>query len=51
MRYADPGPDHHERQRDVRRQIAHHAGKPGSLGFQVTLCRIPVPDRPGTTTA
>jgi transposase len=51
MRYADLGPDYYERQRDVRRQIAHHVGKLGSLGFEVTLCRIPVPDGPGTTTA
>jgi transposase len=51
MRYADLGPDYYERQRDVRRQIAHHVGKLGSLGFEVTLCRIPVPDGPDTTTA
>jgi len=41
MRYEDPGPDHHDRQRDTRRQIARHAGKLGSPGFEVTLCRIP----------
>ena len=29
MRYHDPGPDYHDRQRDVRRQITHHAGKLG----------------------
>ena len=44
MRYQDLGPDYYERQRDVRRQIAHHVGKLGSLGFEVTLCRIPEPD-------
>jgi hypothetical protein len=30
MRHAEPGPDYYERQRDVRRQIAHHVGKLGS---------------------
>jgi len=44
MRYADLGPDYYERRRDVRRQIAHHVGKLGALGFEVTLCRIPEPD-------
>ena len=48
MRYEDLGPDYYERQRDVRRQIAHHVGKLGSLGFEVTLCRIPAPDPDGT---
>ena len=44
MRYQDLGPDYYERQRDIRRQIAHHVGKLGSLGFEVTLCRIPEPE-------
>ena len=44
MRYQDLGPDYYERQRDIRRQIAHHVGKLGALGFEVTLCRIPEPD-------
>jgi transposase len=44
MRYQDLGPDYYERQRNVRRQVAHHVGKLGSLGFEVTLCRIPEPD-------
>ena len=44
MRYEDLGPDYYERQRDVRRQIAHHVGKLGALGFEVTLARIPDPD-------
>ncbi|HEY2016265.1 MAG TPA: transposase, partial [Bryobacteraceae bacterium] len=43
MRSAGLGPDYYERQRDVRRQIAHHVGKPGSPGSEVTLCRIPEP--------
>jgi hypothetical protein len=47
-RYQDLGPDYYERQRDIRRQIAHHAGKLGALGFEVTLCRHPEPE-PGTT--
>jgi transposase len=42
-RYEDLGPDYYERQRDTRRQIAHHVGKLGALGFEVTLCRIPGP--------
>jgi transposase len=55
MRYQDLGADYYERQRDVRRQIAHHVGKLGALGFEVTLCRIPGPepgqDRSGNTQA
>jgi transposase len=43
-RYEDLGPDYYERQRDTRRQIAHHVGKLGALGFEVTLARIPDPD-------
>ena len=48
MRYEDLGPDYYDRQRDTRRQIAHHVGKLGSLGFEVTLCRLPAPDPGGT---
>jgi transposase len=43
-RYADLGPDYYERQASTRRQIAHHVGKLGALGFEVTLCRIPDPE-------
>ncbi len=43
MRYEDLGPDYYERQAGVRRQIAHHLGKLGDLGFEVTLCRRPEP--------
>jgi transposase len=52
-RYQDLGPDYYDRQRDTRRQIAHHVGKLGALGFEVTLCRIPSPgpDGPATTQA
>jgi transposase len=48
MRYQDLGPDYYDRQRDTRRQVAHHIGKLGSLGFEVTLCRIPEPGPDGT---
>ena len=53
MRYQDLGADCYERQRDVRRQISHHVGKLGALGFEVTLCRRPEPDpdETGTTQA
>ena len=44
MRHQDLGPDYYERQRGVRRQVAHHVGKLGALGFEVTLCRIPGPE-------
>src|SRR5262249_61689045 len=50
MRYADLGPDYYERQRGIRRQIAHHVGKLGDLGFEVTLVRLPSPGpEPGGT--
>jgi transposase len=42
-RYEDLGPDYYDRQRDVRRQIAHHVGMLGDLGFEVTLARLPGP--------
>ena len=53
MRYQDLGADYYERQRDVRRQISHHVGKLGALGFDVTLGRRPEPDpnETGTTQA
>ena len=47
MRYQDLGPDYYERRRDVRRQVAHHVGKLGDLGFEVTLCRRPEPEPDG----
>jgi transposase len=50
MRYQDLGPDYYERRREVSRQISHHVGKLGALGFEVTLCRIPAPEpEPGGT--
>jgi transposase len=48
MRYQDLGPDYYERQASVRRQITHHIGKLGALGFEVTLCRIPQPEPDAT---
>jgi transposase len=51
MRHEDLGPDYYERQRGIRRQIAHHVGKLGALGFEVTLCRIPEPSDPPTIPA
>ena len=47
-RYEDLGPDYYERRADTRRQIAHHVGKLGALGFEVTLCRAPEPEPDGT---
>ena len=48
MRYEDLGPDYCERRAGTRRQIAHHVGKLGALGFEVTLARIPDPEPDGT---
>jgi transposase len=50
MRYEDLGPDYYERQAGTRRQIAHHVGKLGALGFEVTLCRIPDSEPGGPAT-
>src|ERR1039458_4469886 len=47
-RYRDLGPDYYERQAGTRRQIAHHVGKLGALGFEVTLCRLPEPGQHGS---
>jgi transposase len=47
MRYADLGVDYYDRQAGVQRQIAHHVGKLGALGFEVTLCRLPEPEPGG----
>jgi transposase len=50
MRYQDLGADYYERRASVRRQIAHHVGQLGALGFEVTLCRLPAsgPEPGGT---
>jgi transposase len=43
QRYQDLGPDYYEQQASNRRQIAHHVGKLGDLGFEVTLSLRPEP--------
>jgi len=43
-RYHDLGPDYYERERNTARQVSHHVGKLGALGYEVTLCRRPDPD-------
>jgi transposase len=50
-RYEDLGPDYYDRQASARRQIAHHVGKLGALGFEVTLCRLPDPGETSPTQA
>ena len=47
MRYEDLGPDYYERRAEISRQVRHHVGKLGALGFEVTLCRIPEPEPGG----
>ena len=51
MRHEDLGPDYCDRQRDTRRQIAHHVGELGALGFEATICRIREPDPDRTSPA
>ena len=46
-RYEDLGPDYYEQQRLTARQVSHHVGKLASLGYEVTLARIPEPGSPG----
>ena len=46
MRYQDLGPDYYDQQRHAARQVSHHVGKLASLGFEVTLARIPEPGGP-----
>src|SRR5487761_1170144 len=48
MRYEDLGADYYERRREISRQIRHHVGKLGDLGFEVTLARIPGPEPDGS---
>jgi transposase len=48
-RYEDPGWDYYERERNTARQVSHHIGKLASLGFEVTLCKLPDPG-PGEDT-
>ncbi len=48
-RYEDLGAGYYDDERQTARQIEHHIGKLGKLGFEVTLCRIPGPETsPGT---
>lgn len=43
MRYQDLGPDYYDRRAQASRQIHHHVTRLESLGFEVTLARIPDP--------
>jgi transposase len=42
-RYQDLGPDYYDRRAQASRQIHHHVTRLESLGFEVTLARIPDP--------
>jgi transposase len=42
-RYQDLGHDYYERERDTARQVSHHVGRLGALGYEVTLARLPEP--------
>ena len=44
MRYHDLGYDYYEQQRATARQVSHHVGKLGALGYDVTLTKRPDPD-------
>ena len=50
-RYTDLGPDYYDHDRNTARQVSHHVGKLGALGYEVTLCRRPEPDGTGGTQA
>jgi transposase len=41
MRYEDLGWDYYERERSTARQVSHHIGKLASLGYEVTLSKLP----------
>ena len=47
-RYENLGADYYDNRASIRRQISHHVGKLGALGFEVTLSRIPEPEPGGT---
>ena len=51
MRYEDLGCDYYEHQRVTARQVSHHVGKLGALGYEVTLTRRPDPDPDEATQA
>jgi transposase len=42
-RYADLGADWYDDERQHARQVKHHIGKLGAMGYEVTLCRKPEP--------
>ena len=44
MRYQDLGPDYYERRAEVSRQVRHHVGKLGALGFTSPSAASPDPD-------
>jgi transposase len=50
-RYEDLGWDYYERERNAARQVSHHVGKLGALGYEVTLCKLPDPDTAGDAPA
>jgi transposase len=50
MRYHDLGPDYYDQQRHAARQVSHHVGKLASLGYEVTLSRLPGSDESGDGT-
>jgi transposase len=50
-RYEDLGRDYYERERNTARQVSHHVGKLGALGYEVTLCKLPDPDTAGDAPA
>jgi transposase len=50
-RYRDLGADYHDHDRNTARQVSHHVGKLGALGYEVTLCRRPEPHGPGDAQA
>jgi hypothetical protein len=42
-RYEDLGPDYYQRQRDTRRQVAHHVGQPDNASTRAGVsCRLSI---------
>ena len=49
-RYRDLGADWYDDERQHARQVKHHVGALGAMGYEVTLCRAPQPEpQPATT--
>ena len=48
IRYEDLGWDYYERERSAARQVSQHVGKLASLGYEVTLCKLPGQATPAT---